>query len=65
MDKRMYEAVSAHRRGALLYLDSGTLTPVLKKLERKGCLARERDRADERVLNVMIAEAGEKLQEQG
>ena len=29
--------------GALLYLDSGTLTPVLKKLEQKGYLTRERD----------------------
>ena len=37
--------------GALLYLDSGTLTPVLKKLEQKGYLTRERDHADERVLN--------------
>ena len=36
--------------GALLYLDSGTLTPVLKKLEQKGYLTRERDHADERVL---------------
>ena len=30
--------------GALLYLDSGTLTPVLKKLEQKGYLTRERPR---------------------
>ena len=50
--------------GALLYLDSGTLTPVLKKLEQKGYLTRERDRADERVLNVTITEAGEQLKEQ-
>ena len=49
--------------GALLYLDSGTLTPVLKKLEQKGYLTRERDRADERVLNVTITELGEKLKE--
>ena len=50
--------------GALLYLDSGTLTPVLKKLEQKGYLTRERDHADERVLNVTITEAGEQLKEQ-
>ena len=50
--------------GALLYLDSGTLTPVLKKLEQKGYLTRERDRADERVLNVTVTEAGEQLKEQ-
>ena len=49
--------------GALLYLDSGTLTPVLKKLEQKGYLTRERDHADERVLNVTITALGEKLKE--
>ena len=49
--------------GALLYLDSGTLTPVLKKLEQKGYLVRARDSEDERVLNVTITELGEKLKE--
>ena len=47
----------------LLYLDSGTLTPVLKKLEQKGYLVRARDSEDERVLNVTITELGEKLKE--
>ena len=50
--------------GAFLYLDSGTLTPVLKKLEQKGYLTRERDKEDERVLNVTITEQGEALKEQ-
>ena len=49
--------------GALLNLDSGTLTPVLKKLEQKGYLVRARDSEDERVLNVTITELGEKLKE--
>ena len=49
--------------GEILYLDSGTLTPVLKKLEQKGYVTRERDTEDERVLKVTITEDGEKLRE--
>ena len=49
--------------GELLYLDSGTLTPVLKKLEQKGYVTRARDVEDERVLKVTITEAGEQLKE--
>lgn len=44
--------------GRYLYLDSGTLTPVLKKLEQKGYVTRKRDTKDERVLNVAVTEAG-------
>jgi DNA-binding MarR family transcriptional regulator len=47
----------------LLYLDSGTLTPVLKKLESKGYLARTRDRQDERSLILTLTKKGEALQE--
>ncbi|MBR6173496.1 MAG: MarR family transcriptional regulator [Eubacterium sp.] len=50
--------------GACLYLDSGTLTPVLKKLEQKGYISRHRSTEDERNLVVEITEAGEKLKEQ-
>lgn len=49
--------------GEKLYLDSGTLTPVLKSLEAKGYLRRYRSRVDERVLTVEITEAGEALKE--
>ena len=44
--------------GRHLYLDSGTLTPVLKKLEQKGYVSRKRDTKDERVLNVAVTEEG-------
>ena len=47
--------------GAALYLDSGTLTPVLKKLESKGYVLRERDKDDERNLNVRLTPEGEQL----
>ncbi len=49
--------------GEKLYLDSGTLTPVLKTLEAKGYLVRTRSKEDERVLNVAITEAGEALKD--
>ncbi len=49
--------------GASLYLDSGTLTPVLKKLENKGLLTRRRSEEDERSLLVSVTEDGEKLRE--
>lgn len=49
--------------GEALFLDSGTLTPVLKKLEAKGLVTRERAREDERSLRVRITPAGEALAE--
>ncbi len=55
--------VSVKELGRALYLDSGTLTPVLKKLEQKGLLDRRRDTSDERVLNVSVTEAGLALRE--
>lgn len=56
-----HKQISVKDMGTLLYLDSGTLTPVLKKLEQKGYLVRARDSQDERVLNVTITELGENL----
>ena len=47
--------------GKLLYLDSGTLTPVLKKLEEKGFLTRRRSDTDERDVIVSITESGKAL----
>ncbi len=49
--------------GEYLYLDSGTLTPVLKKLESKGYLKRTRSKSDERNLLVSITKEGEALKE--
>ena len=55
--------INVKELGEYLFLDSGTLTPVLKKLEQKGYVSRARDTQDERVLNVTITEEGEKLRE--
>ncbi|MBQ8833370.1 MAG: MarR family transcriptional regulator [Oscillospiraceae bacterium] len=49
--------------GEILYLDSGTLTPVLKKLESKGLVTRQRSASDERNLIVTITDMGEALKE--
>ena len=49
--------------GEVLYLDSGTLTPLLKRLEQKGLISRSRYQEDERALCVCITEEGEKLRE--
>lgn len=50
--------------GEQLFLDSGTLTPVLKRLEEKGWITRCRAKEDERNLWVCITPEGEALQEQ-
>ena len=50
--------------GKRLYLDSGTLTPVLKRLEQKGLVIRKRNSKDERVLMINITKEGEALKEQ-
>lgn len=50
--------------GIRLYLDSGTLTPLLKKLEEKGLVNRRRSTADERNLIVSITDRGMALRDQ-
>ena len=47
--------------GEHLYLDSGTLTPLLKKMEEQGLVLRKRDDKDERNVIVTITEQGEQL----
>lgn len=56
-----YNKISMRDLGKLLYLDSGTLTPVLKKLEAMGYLKRYRNPEDERILMVSITDKGTAL----
>lgn len=49
--------------GEKLFLESNTLTPILKKLESEGYLQRRRDPADERQVRVTLTPAGRKLVE--
>ena len=58
-----HKEMNVKELGRHLYLDSGTLTPVLKKLEQKGFVTRKRDTKDERVLNVAVTDAGMELRE--
>jgi len=51
--------------GEQLFLESNTLTPILKKLEEQGYLRRRRDPADERQVLVSLTEAGRRLREKG
>lgn len=55
------KTVSVKEFGEALWLDSGTMTPVLKKLEAKGFITRERSIKDERSVCVTITDKGEKL----
>ncbi len=57
------KSVNVKELGECLYLDSGTLTPLLKKLESKGYVTRMRSDKDERNLVVTITEEGEKLKD--
>lgn len=58
-----HESLTVKELGEYLYLDSGTLTPVLKKLEAKGLLTRHRSKQDERSLIVTISDKGRQLQD--
>ena len=51
--------------GEKLFLESNTLTPILKKLEAMGYLRRQRDPADERQVRVSLTDAGRRLREKG
>jgi DNA-binding MarR family transcriptional regulator len=58
------KSLTAKELGNILYLDSGTLTPLLKKLEAKELLTRKRSQADERNLIVTVTEKGEALKDE-
>ena len=57
------KSLTVKELGKGLYLDSGTLTPLLKKLEGKGYITRTRSTADERSLILALTPLGEHLKE--
>ncbi len=59
-----HEQINVKDMGKLLYLDSGTLTPLLKKMEQRGIVSRVRCTEDERVVWVHLTEEGLALREQ-
>ncbi len=58
------KSISSKELGKKLFLDSGTLTPLLKELEKKGFVTRTRSKDDERNLIVDITDAGMALRDQ-
>lgn len=52
------EKISMHELGKRLYLDSGTLTPLLVKMEKRGLVERVRNEKDEREVIVAATEKG-------
>ncbi|MCR5207484.1 MAG: MarR family transcriptional regulator [Eubacterium sp.] len=56
--------INVKELGESIFLDSGTLTPLLKKLEKKGYITRERSKEDERNLIVSITEKGDALRDE-
>lgn len=56
-------SLNVKKLGERVYLDSGTLTPLLKKLESKGYVSRTRDEKDERIVIVSLTKDGERLKE--
>ena len=58
-----YESINVGKLGEILYLDAGTLTPLLKRLEKAGYVTRQRSKEDERVTIISITSEGEELKE--
>ena len=56
-----YESINVGKLGEILYLDAGTLTPLLKRLEKAGYVTRQQSKDDERVTIISITSEGEKL----
>jgi DNA-binding MarR family transcriptional regulator len=57
------ETVSVGQLGSILHLDAGTLTPLLKTLEKEGYVKRERSKEDERVTLISITQKGNEIKE--
>lgn len=59
------DGLTVKELGEKLMLDSGTLTPLLKRLEAAGIIRRERDARDERQVRLHLTDKGEAMREQG
>lgn len=56
------DAVTVGALGNRLFLDSGTITPLIKRLEARGLVRRMRDSEDERQVRILLTPAGRALQ---
>ncbi|MBC7555476.1 MAG: MarR family transcriptional regulator [Chryseobacterium sp.] len=55
------DGLTVKQIGEKLFLDSGTLTPLLKRLETKNYILRQRKKEDERIVEVFLTKTGEDL----
>lgn len=62
--RAIYDGISVKQLGEYLFLDSGTLSPLLKKLEKQGLIQRTRANQDERQLVIELTETGLALQKE-
>lgn len=58
------DRISVKALGKRLFLDSGTLTPMLKRMEEHGLIQRTRSKEDERVVEVVLTEQGKQAEKQ-
>jgi DNA-binding MarR family transcriptional regulator len=58
------EEISIKELGEELYLDSGTISPVVKKLAKQGLIEKYRYREDERIVMVKLTDAGRKMKDE-
>jgi DNA-binding MarR family transcriptional regulator len=56
--------ITVRELGTALHLDSGTLSPLLKRLETQGHIRRERGTADERTVSIHLTDSGTRLRDQ-
>lgn len=56
-----HKSISVRDMGKLLFLDSGTLTPMLKKMEKAGWIQRKRSESDERMVILTLTAKGKEL----
>ena len=56
--------LSVKEIGKKIYLDSGTLTPLIVKLEKKGIIKKKKNKNDERGLIISLTEKGQDLKEE-
>ncbi|USS87624.1 MarR family transcriptional regulator [Fructilactobacillus hinvesii] len=58
-----YSPITVHQLGQSIDLDSGTLTPLLKRLGKKGWITKTRSTEDERVVNVALTSYAEEMKD--
>lgn len=58
-----HQRLTVNQIGEKLFLDSGTITPLLKRLEAKSYILRQRKIEDERVVEISLTDEGERLQD--